>query len=103
MYHYAQIKQKGDGYGYIISDSYLSGEVSSDNMILITEPIDYSNHRWNYETEQWEEYTPDPEPEPQPPQPTNQDIMDKLDEMSVGQVSTAELDAAYREGVNAYE
>lgn len=36
-------------------------------------------------------------------QPTNQDIMDKLDEMSAGQVSTAELDAAYREGVNAYE
>ena len=36
-------------------------------------------------------------------EPTNQDIMDKLDEMSAGQVSTAELDAAYREGVNAYE
>lgn len=36
-------------------------------------------------------------------EPTNQDIMDKLDKMSTGQVSTTELDAAYREGVNSYE
>ena len=45
-------------------------------------------------------------PEPQAmsePEPTNQDIMDKLDEMSAGQVSTVSLDAAYREGVNSYE
>mgnify|MGYP006935431565 CR=1 FL=1 len=42
-------------------------------------------------------------PEPEPAQPTNQDIMDKLNTMTTGQVSTAELDAAYREGVNAYE
>lgn len=103
MYHYAQIKQKRDGYGYIISDSYLSGEVSSDNMILITDHIDYDTHRWNYETKEWEAYTPEPGPEPQPAMPTNQDIMDKLDAMSVGQVSSAELDAAYREGVNSYE
>ena len=42
------------------------------------------------------------EPIPEPAQPTNQDIMDKLNTMTTGQVSTAELDAAYREGVNAY-
>lgn len=103
MFHYAQIEKREDGYGYMVADSYLSGEVISENMIPITDPIDYSNHRWNYETEQWEEYTPDPAPEPTPTQPTNQDIMDKLDEMSAGQVSTVSLDAAYREGVNAYE
>lgn len=42
----------------------------------------------------------EPEPEPTPAQPTNQDIMDKLDEMSAGQISKADLDAAYAEGVN---
>ena len=50
---------------------------------------------WKYEEK--------PGPEPEPAQPTNQDIMDKLNTMTTGQVSTAELDAAYREGVNAYE
>lgn len=45
----------------------------------------------------------DEEPVPEPAQPTNQDIMDKLNAMTTGQVSTAELDAAYREGVNSYE
>ena len=104
MYHYAQIEKREDGYGYVVGDSYLSGEVIDENMIPITEPVDYSNHRWNYEAQQWEEYVPEPEPEPEPQtQPTNQEIMDKLNEMSAGQVSTAELDAAYREGVNAYE
>ena len=80
MFHYVQIEKMEDGYGYIVADSYLSGEVISDDMILIIDPIDYFNHRWNYETMQWEEYTPEPKPipEPQPIQPTNQDIMDKL-------------------------
>lgn len=45
---------------------------------------------------------PLPVPEPEPKQPTNQEIMDKLNEMTNGMVSTTELDAAYREGVNAY-
>ena len=103
MYHYAQIAKREDGYGYMEGDSFLSGEFVDENMIPITDPIDYFTHRWNYETEQWEEYTPDPAPEPTPTQPTNQDIMDKLNAMTTGQVSTEELDAAYREGVNAYE
>ena len=101
MYHYAQIKKREDGYGYVVADSYLSGKVISDDMILISDPVDYSNHRWNYETKKWEEYKPDPEP--QPIQPTNQEIMDKLNEMTNGTISTTELDEAYRKGVNAYE
>ena len=35
-------------------------------------------------------------------EPTTQDIMDKLNDMSADQVSVVTLDAAYREGVNAY-
>lgn len=44
---------------------------------------------------------PGPEPEPQPAV-TNEDIMNKLNEMSGEQVSKASLDAAYKEGVNSY-
>ena len=35
-------------------------------------------------------------------EPTNQDIMDALTAMQGDQVPAAQLDAAYREGVNAY-
>lgn len=76
MYHYAQIEKREDGYGYMVADSYLSGEVISENMIPITDPIDYTNHRWNYDTEQWEEYTPEPEPAPEP-KPTQLDNIEE--------------------------
>ena len=49
----------------------------------------------------WQKQSEEPEPEPQV-MPTTQDIMDKLNDMSGDQVSVATLDAAYREGVNAY-
>lgn len=42
-----------------------------------------------------------PEPKPTPTEPTTQDIMDKLDEMSSEQVSKKVLDEAYKSGVNA--
>lgn len=51
---------------------------------------------------EWVE-NPNPPESPEPSTgPTNQDIMDKLNDMSGDQVSVATLDAAYREGVNAY-
>lgn len=49
----------------------------------------------------WQKQSEEPEPEPQV-MPTTQDIMDKLNDMSGEQLSVATLDAAYREGVNAY-
>lgn len=73
----------------------------NENTIQITDDFDTTNKKWNGTS--WETYTPDPAPEPTPEQPTNQDIMDKLNAMTTGHVSTAELDAAYREGVNSYE
>lgn len=52
---------------------------------------------------EWVE-NPNPPTPPEPStEPTNQDIMDKLNDMSGEQVSKASLDAAYREGVNSYE
>lgn len=58
---------------------------------------------YNSETGEFSYPEPLPVPEPEPKQPTNQEIMDKLNEMTNGMVSTTELDAAYREGVNSYE
>lgn len=51
---------------------------------------------------EWVENPNPPEPPEPSTEPTNQDIMDKLNDMSADQVSVATLDAAYREGVNAY-
>ena len=51
----------------------------------------------------WIEDPNPPEPvEPVEPEPSNADIMVKLEDMTTGQVSTATLDAAYQEGVNSY-
>ncbi len=81
--------------------SQLSGEVLENYMIEIE----------SYQTEllgkMWtgSEWVDNPNP-PDPPEPdeppTNQDIMDMLTAMQGDQVPTATLDAAYREGVNAY-
>lgn len=38
-----------------------------------------------------------------PPPVTNEDLMNKLNDMSGEQMSKASLDAAYREGVNEYQ
>lgn len=65
-YRYAQI----DEYGYVVSDSRLSGEVIADNMIAITDDFDLTNKK--YENGKWVEYIPEvTEPEPQP---TNAEI-----------------------------
>ena len=54
MYRYAQINSNG----YVVSDSYLSGEVTADNMIPVSEDFDLSNKK--YVDGSWEEYTPEP-------------------------------------------
>lgn len=58
QFHYAQISKAEDGYGYIVSDSYLSGEVKKENMIPLEMGFDLKNKRWNYETKEWETYEP---------------------------------------------
>lgn len=57
---YAQITDEG----YVVSDSYLSGEVDHPNMIPIPEDFDLTNKK--YVGGKWESYTPAPPPEPQP-------------------------------------
>ena len=59
MYRYAQIDENG----YVVSDSYLSGEVEADNMIPILEDFELSNKR--YIDGEWKEYTPEPQSEPE--------------------------------------
>ena len=51
---------------------------------------------------EWVENPNPPEPIEPTTEPTNQDIMDALEAMQGDQVPAATLDAAYREGVNAY-
>lgn len=59
MFRYAQIDENG----YVVSDSHLSGEVKTDNMIPISEDFDLTNKK--YVNGEWVEYTPEPiEPEP---------------------------------------
>lgn len=60
MYRYAQITDSG----YVVGDSYLSGEVDYPNMIPISDDFDLTNKR--YVDGKWESYTPVPPPEPQP-------------------------------------
>lgn len=57
---YAQITDEG----YVVSDSYLNGEVEHPNMIPIPEDFDLTNKK--YVGGKWESYTPAPPPEPQP-------------------------------------
>lgn len=64
---YAQIDENG----LMVSDSYLSGEVSAENMIPISEDFDLSNKKYDYDNKTWVEYIP-PEPEPEP---TEQEII----------------------------
>nr|UVM85885.1 MAG: hypothetical protein [Bacteriophage sp.] len=60
MYRYAQITDSG----YVVGDSYLSGEVDYPNMIPISDDFDLTNKR--YVDGKWEEYTPAPPPDPEP-------------------------------------
>lgn len=54
MFRYAQIDEKG----FVISDSYLSGEVKAEDMIAIAEGFDITNKK--YVDGKWVEYTPEP-------------------------------------------
>ena len=62
MYRYAQITDSG----YVVGDSYLSGEVDYPNMIPISDDFDLTNKR--YVDGKWEEYTPALPPDPEPPE-----------------------------------
>lgn len=57
---YAQIADSG----YVISDSYLTGEIELPDMIPISDDFDLTNKK--YVGGKWESYTPAPPPEPQP-------------------------------------
>ena len=96
-YYYAQI----DDDGICCGVSQLSGIVEHDNMIQL-ESYDMSLMGKLWTGTEWIENPNPPEPPEPTTEPTNQDIMDKLNDMSGDQVPAATLDAAYREGVNAY-
>ena len=108
IYYYAQI----DDDGICCGVSQLCGVKIQSDMIEL-ESYDMSlmgkmwTGTWNEETKSWDggEWVENPNP-PEPPEPTteptNQDIMDALTAMQGDQVPAATLDAAYREGVNAY-
>lgn len=106
IYYYAQINTDTK---ICCGVSQLCGEVVKSNMVPITS-YDLGlqgkmwTGTWNEETQSWDggEWIENPNL-PQPTtEPTTQDIMDKLNDMSADQVSVATLDNAYREGVNAY-
>lgn len=87
MYRYAQI----DNEGYVVSDSWLSGEVDDKNMIPVLDGFDLSNKR--YVNGAWEEY----EPEPAEEEPTQ---MDRIEEIVASAALTTEYMACLQE-VNA--
>lgn len=96
-YYYAQI----DDDGICCGVSQLSGIVEHDNMIQL-ESYDMSLMGKLWTGTEWIENPNPPEPVEPVSEPTNQDIMDALTAMQGDQVPAATLDAAYREGVNAY-
>lgn len=97
IYYYAQI----DDDGICCGVSQLSGIVEHDNMIQL-ESYDMSLMGKLWTGTEWIENPNPPEPVEPSTEPTNQDIMDALTAMQGDQVPAATLDAAYREGVNAY-
>lgn len=97
VYFYAQI----DDDGICCGVSQLSGIVEHDDMIQI-ESYDMSLMGKLWTGTEWVENPNPPEPVEPTTEPTNQDIMDALTAMQGDQVPAATLDAAYREGVNAY-
>lgn len=97
IYYYAQI----DDDGICCGVSQLSGIVEHDNMIQL-ESYDMSLMGKLWTGTEWVENPNPPEPVEPTTEPTNQDIMDALTAMQGDQVPAATLDAAYREGVNAY-
>lgn len=81
--------------------SQLNDEVVADNLIeLASYDMSLMGKLWT--GTEWIENPNPPEPPEPSTEPTNQDIMDALTAMQGDQVPAATLDAAYREGVNAY-
>lgn len=97
IYYYAQINDDNICCGV----SQLCGIVEHDNMIQL-ESYDMSLMCKLWTGTEWVENPNPPEPVEPTTEPTNQDIMDALTAMQGDQVPAATLDAAYREGVNAY-
>lgn len=97
IHYYAQLTDDGICCGV----SQLSGIVNADNMIEL-ENYDLSVMGMKWTGSEWMDDPNPPDPEPVEPEPTTADIMAKLEDMTAGQVSTAILNEAYREGVNAY-
>lgn len=97
IHYYAQI----DDDSICMGVSQLSGVVDKPNMIEL-ESYDTSLMGKMWTGTEWVENPNPPEPVEPTTEPTTQDIMDKLNDMSGDQVSVATLDSAYREGVNSY-
>lgn len=68
MYRYAQINDEG----YVVADSYLSGEVIKDYMIPIAVDFDLKNKK--YVNGEWVSYEPEPELQPEL-QPTETEMI----------------------------
>ena len=97
-----------------MSDVYYYAQINDENICEGVSQLTEIDERSNmieldsYDTsvmgKMWTgtEWVENPNPPEQSSEPTAQDIMDKLNDMSGDQVSIATLDAAYREGVNAY-
>ena len=68
MYRYAQINDEE----YVVSDSYLSGEVIKDYMIPIAVDFDLKNKK--YVNGEWVSYEPEPELQPEL-QPTETEMI----------------------------
>lgn len=60
MFNYAQINEQG----YCIGVSFLCGEVTSEDMILIEEDGNYIGRKYDRQNKKWtDEYLPIPEPQ----------------------------------------
>lgn len=97
IHYYAQI----DDDSICMGVSQLSGVVDKPNMIEL-ESYDTGLMGKKWTGSEWIENPNPPEPPEPSTEPTNQDIMNELKAMQGDQVPAATLDAAYREGVNAY-
>lgn len=98
VYYYAQI----DDNNICVGVSQLAGEVDNSSLVVL-ESYDTSIMGKLWTGTEWVDNPNPPSPVEPTQEPTAQDIMDKLNDMQGAQVSTASLDAAYVEGVNAVQ
>lgn len=95
--YYAQI----DVQNVCVGVSQLAGVVDADNLVEL-DSYDISVLGKLWQGGKWVDNPNKPQPPEPQKEPTNADIMQKLNDMSGNQVSAASLDAAYAEGVNSY-